>query len=281
MTDQTQTKNNQNVSDIVVCHEVAVTIVSEGVVGPKPTQKRRIRKRKSNGEPTKPYFTSDTQAAIVEYQQCTIDDKKQRELLYISRILPAFEKLVENLINIHKFTSLHDTFDELKLDCISFLFETIHKFDSTRGSNAFSYFNVVAKNWLIIKTKQKILKTKKNVSMNDESAMSYSDLKILEDWNHVPSQELLVENKNTAENIVTLLNDIKSRIASDNEKACIDSIISIFQNIDDIDLVNKSAVFLYMREMSGLTSKQLSTTMQIIKKHYRRMKLDAKYKLFI
>jgi len=35
-----------------------------------------------------------------------------------------------------------------------------------------------------------------------------------------------------------------------------------------------------MRELSGLSPKQLTTTMQSIKKHYRRMKGDAKFKLF-
>ena len=95
--------------------------------------------------------------------------------------MPAFEKLAENLINIHKFTSLHDTYDDLKSDCVNFLFETIHKFDGSRGTNAFSYFNVVAKNWLIIKTKQKAQKTKRSVSLDDPDALTSNEQKMIEE----------------------------------------------------------------------------------------------------
>ena len=39
-------------------------------------------------------------------------------------------------------------FQTLKLDCVTFLYETLEKFDPARGSKAFSYFNVCAKNFL-------------------------------------------------------------------------------------------------------------------------------------
>lgn len=226
------------------------------------------------------YFNRDTQAALVEYQQSTVADKKGREKLYVTRIMPAFMKLSENLINIHKFSSLYDSYEDLRNDCVNFLFETIGKFDATRGTNAFSYFNVVAKNWLIIKTKQKAAKIKKNVSMDDSGCLSMRDLNTIEEWNTLPSQEAILENRNTAESILELLKDIKDKVRTENERLCINSIITVFENIDNVDLLNKSAVLLYMRELSGLNPKQLTMTMQIIKKHYKRLKGDAKYKLF-
>jgi hypothetical protein len=39
--------------------------------------------------------------------------------------------------------------------------------------------------------------------------------------------------------------------------------------VDNIDFLNKSAVLLYLRELSGLTSKQLTTALQSIKRRYR------------
>ena len=120
---------------------------------PEKIEPRRRTRKRGKTNPLKLYFHSGTQDAIVAYQKSP--DRKEKERLYVTDIMPAFEKLVENLINIHKFSSLHDSYDDLKNDCVNFLFETIGKFDSTRGTNAFSYFNVVAKNWLIIKTKQK------------------------------------------------------------------------------------------------------------------------------
>jgi|SRR5581483_150421 len=225
------------------------------------------------------YFNQNTQACIVAYQQAK-ENKKERDRLYVTGIMPAFEKLVENLINIHKFTSLHDTYDDLKNDCVNFLFETIGKFDSTRGTNAFSYFNVVAKNWLIIRTKQKSQRIRRSVSLDDPEALSVNEQRIVEDHATIPSQDVLLEKESSAKAVVNMLYEIRSKVKTENELACINSIITIFENIDDIDLLNKSAILLYMRELSGLSPKQLTTTMQSVKKHYRRMKIDPKFRLF-
>lgn len=224
------------------------------------------------------YFNANTQAAIVAYQQAT--EKKEKDRLYVTGILPAYEKLVENLINIHKFTSLHDSYDDLKNDCVNFLFETIGKFDSTRGTNAFSYFNVVAKNWLIIRTKQKSQRVKRSVSLDDPEALSANEHRIIEDHCTIPSQDALLEKETAAAAVVKLLYEIRGKVKTENELACINSIITIFENIDDIDLLNKSAILLYMRELSGLSPKQLTTTMQTVKRHYKRLKIDPKFRIF-
>ena len=109
--------------------------------------KRKIKRRKGGTSPSKLYFHAGTQDAIVRYQKSTENGDRNR--IYVQEIYPAFEKLAENLMNIHRFTSLHDSFDDLRNDCVNFLFETLLKFDATRGTNAFSYFNVCAKNFLI------------------------------------------------------------------------------------------------------------------------------------
>jgi len=223
-------------------------------------------------DPLKMYFNSDTQRAIVAFQEA--NDKKERDKLYVEEILPAFEKLVENLINIHKFAGLYDSYDDLKNDCVNFLFETIGKFDAARGTNAFSYFNVVAKNWLIIKTKQKSQKTKRNISLDDPSLMSTYERNIVDEHNTLPSQDLLFEDIRSIEGITTILYDIRNIAKTENELMCINSIITIFENIDDIDLLNKNAILLYMRELSGLSPKQLTTMMQVIKKYYRKVKIE-------
>jgi hypothetical protein len=233
---------------------------------------------KAKAKAARMYFNANTQAAIVAYQVAA-DDRKLREKLYVKEILPAFSKLVENLINIHKFTSLHDSYDDLKNDCVNFLFETIGKFDGNRGTNAFSYFNVVAKNWLIIRTKQKSQRIKRSVSLDDPDSLSAQEHRLIEDHCTIPGQDQELENASTARNIVEMLYEIRTKSKTENELSCINSIITIFENIDDIDLLNKSAIRLYMHELSGLSPKQLTTTMQALKRHYRRMKLDPNFKL--
>ena len=247
----------------------------EAVTPHQPVRRRRRRKKGSK----RLYFHAGTQAAIVAYQLAE-DDQKERERLYVTDILPAFSKLVENLINIHKFTALHDSYDDLKNDCVNFLFETIGKFDNSRGTNAFSYFNVVAKNWLIIRTKQKTQRLKRSVSLDDPDALSINENRIIEDYCTIQSSETILVNRITASQIIALLYEIRSKAKTENELSCINAIITIFENINDLDLLNKSAVLLYMRELSGLSPKQLTTTMQTVKKHFRRLKLDPRFDIF-
>lgn len=248
------------------------TDLIEGVVEDeiKPPTEEKVEKTD-----LKLYFNADTQDSIVRFQSSELP-KKDRDRIYIKEILPAFEKLVENLINIHKFTGMHDTHDELKNDCVNFLFETIYKFDAARGTNAFSYFNVVAKNWLIIRSKQKYQKIKKSVSLDNPEDLSNHELSVLEDHNTVPVQDTLLNFNDSTEDTISMLYEIRSKARSENDLTCINAIITIFENIEDIDLLNKSAVLLYMKELSGLSSKQLTTSIQNIKKYYKKTMSDIR-----
>ena len=239
----------------------------------KRPKRAKIRRKKGAGGESNFYFTSETQEFIVAYQQAP--DKRAKDDLYVKGIMPAFEKLVENLINIHSFVGLHTTAEDLKHDCVNFLFESLRKFDPSRGTNAFSYFNVVAKNWLIIKTKQKNQMTKRCVSMSDTASLSSNEMRAIENHNVVPAQDFLLESLTRADDIMEMLYKIRGMLKSENELQCVNSIITIFDNIDDIDLLNKSAILLYMRELSGLSPKQLTTAMQSIRSHYRMIRQEA------
>ena len=68
---------------------------------------------------------------------------------------------------------------------------------------------------------------------------------------------------------------LKERAKTDNEKICINAIEQIVDNLDDIDILNKRAVLLYIREITNLNSKQLSSTLSSIKKHYRDLRKNV------
>tara|TARA_B100000214_G_scaffold212107_1_gene154086 strand:+ start:4902 stop:5642 length:741 start_codon:yes stop_codon:yes gene_type:complete len=231
---------------------------------------RRRRRGSSKRTPTKLYFNQKTQESIIEYQN--EESLTKRQQIYVEGILPAFDKLVENLIFIHGFTKSFGagSYESLKGDCVSFLYESIHKWNPERGTKAFSYFNVVAKNWLIIKTKQKQKSNKRHVNI-DNASLCVLDKQTIENYQSIPAPDVIMIGAERSEAIIKMLYEIKRRVNSDNENACIDAIITIFESVDQLDFLNKRALFVYMRDLSSLNPKQLSIAMSSIRKHYREL----------
>lgn len=226
------------------------------------------RSPRGKSKPERYYFSPETQKSIVRYQESP--EAKVRSQIYTDEIRPAFEKLVENLIFIHGFVSPGDSPFELKNDCVTFLYESLYKFNGQMGTKAFSYFNVVAKNWLIIRSKQRTTRARRNVSLDELKERGGRELEMIE------RGQLPTTGKEPDEEpsvlITRVLTEIKGRLSSQNEIACIGAIQSIMDRIDEIDIVNKRAVFLYIREMTDLTPKQLSSVMSSVRKHYKEIR---------
>lgn len=241
-------------------------------------KKRTRRVRRGKGQSAKLYFNKDTHDSIVKFQNTDCLDEKEK--LYVLEILPAFDKLAENLIFIHGFAKPHGSYLELKDDCVTFLYETLEKFDPSRGSKAFSYFNVVAKNWLIIQSKKKIKSNRRHVSIDDEPSLSMRDRVTIEHHQSEPAQDTLIIKKESMDDLFELMNTIKGRLNTENELACMNAIVTLFTCIEDLDFLNKRAVFVYMRELSSLNPKQLSVAMSVIRKHYRELSKSDEFDIF-
>ena len=147
--------------------------------------------------------------------------------------------------------------DYLRDECKIWLMTILDKFDPSKGSKAFSYFNVVAKNWLIIKTKQRQKLNKRHVCIEDRTSLRSVDVEMIENYRAIPAQDYEMIQRENSEAIIRLLYEIKTRLSSDNELACINAIITIFESVDQLDFLNKRALFVYMRNLSSLTSLSL------------------------
>lgn len=241
--------------------------------------KRKIRRRP--GVKRNMYFSKDTQAWIEKFKEMPPEKDQERIKIYEKEILPAFEKLSENLIFVYGFKSPYATTDELKSDCVSFLFETIHKWDPSRGTKAFSYFNVVAKNWLIINTRKHLKRRNRHVSIDDPMGMSNSQKEQFETYDYVPPPDELMAKRQQKVEILNLLEDMKVKLTNENELRCLYAVQTLFSSIEELELLNKRAVLVYIREISGLDKKHMSKAMSVIRRHYRSMVTDPeKYDLF-
>ena len=194
--------------------------------------------------------------------------------------MPAFNKLAENLIFIHRFAKTPEAFERLKSDCVTFLYETLLKFDPDRGTKAFSYFNVVAKNWLIIQSKKQAKHAKRTLSIDEIEEATGADISFHESFRVEASQENNLIKAESLKDLETILFEIKKQLKTEKEISCMDAIISLFDRVDDLELLNKRAVFVYLRDISNLSPKQLSVTMSKIRKHYREISGKGDFALF-
>lgn len=236
-------------------------------------KKKKIIRRKP-GQKRNMYFTKDTQVSIESYQN--EESKDVREQIYKKEIAPAFEQLAESLIYVYGFNSPYETVASMKDDCVAFLYETIHKWDPERGTKAFSYFNVVAKNWLIIRCRNAKKNYNRHVSLSDMSTMNSNDKFTVASHQVIPSPQEILERAGYKDELFAVITEIGSRVKKQNEITCVNAIRTVFENIDNLDFLNKRAIYVYIREISGLNSKQLSVAMSKIRKHYKDIVKDER-----
>ena len=159
----------------------------------------------------------------------------------------------------------------LKHDCVSFLFEQIHKWNPEKGTKAFSYFNVVAKNWLTIQSRKLLKMSKKNVHFEDPEMFTSQEKKYLREIEYDNEQETLNKQNKLALMIIQVIDHIEIHLKEGNDTKCAHAVRTIFENIDNLDYFNKRAVFVYLREISGLNSSELSSSLSSIRKVYRKV----------
>jgi len=237
--------------------------------------KKKIVKRRARRSTTKKklYFNEETQQGIVDFQDTEV--RSEKDAIYKEKILPAFEKLVENLILIYGFAKKGESFPVLKNDCVTFLYETLHKFDNSKGTKAFSYFNVVGKNWLILNSRRRKKRVDKHLSIQDHDRMSADDKMAIASAQICPAPEDIMIQAEFRDEVKQVLFRIKGMVDSKNDVACVEAVITVFNNLDQLDFLNKRAIFVYVRDISGLNSKQLSASMSTIRKMYRELKANV------
>jgi hypothetical protein len=244
--------------------------------------KKKKTRRRINRNPNKPkryYFTKDTQLAIKEF--CSAEERAAKEVIYETRIQPALLKLTENLIYIYGFHKCGESPAYLQQACVVALYECLHKFDHSRGTNAFSYFNIVAKNWLIINSRKIRKRTFSSVSLDNKEAINANDAATIAGFQVVPDPVETSIYKESLLQIRPLCEEILSELTHKNDVSCMGAIITVFDNIDQLEFLNKRGIFVYIREISGLNSKQLSSSMTNIRRKYRtKVGKDKKYDLF-
>jgi hypothetical protein len=212
------------------------------------------------------YFTQVHEDAIVEY--CGTDDNVIRTRLYVRYIQPAFNELVDKIVYTYKFTTLPNI-DELREDCKIWLTTILAKYDPNKGSKAFSYFSVITKNWFIHKVKQTAKKNKREIDY--ESALKEIDQDKITCYNPYLEEQ---EFKDFWKKLFVELDSWETNDMKENERKVYDAVRTLLDSVEQIEIFNKKAVYLYLREITGMNTKQVVSQLNKLRKRYKLFKKD-------
>lgn len=211
------------------------------------------------------YFTQDTEDAIVAYNNCL--DPEERSKIYNRKIHYAFFKLTENIIHTFKFYYTEvDNIEDLQHEIITFLLSKIHLFDPSKGAKAYSYFGTIVKRYLIISNTKNYKKRVDKAPIED----------LEQDENHSYELEDMSPNERLNYFIDKYTeycsNNLNILFPKAKEAQIADAILELFRKREHIDIFNKKALYIYIREIIDVKTPKITKIADklgdIFKEHY-------------
>jgi len=218
--------------------------------------------RKRSG---KHYFTKDHENAIIQY--VATDDQRLRTQLYVEYIGPAFNEMVDKIVYTYKFTNLPNI-DSLKDECKVWLTTILDKYDPNKGSKAFSYFSVITKNWFIHKVKKNAKRARTEVLYDELPKDIESERLVTTNQYHRQREE-----KEFWMSLWVEIDNWDTGNLKENEQKVLEAVKILLNSIDEDEMIyNKKAIYLYLRELTGLNTKQVVNNLNKLRIRYRIFK---------
>ena len=223
---------------------------------------KRKRKKKSKNQ----YFTQATEDAIVKYNSSS--DPEERSKIYRDEIHYAFFKLTENIIHTFKFyyTEVNEI-EHLQHEVITFLLDKIHLFDQSKGAKAFSYFGTIAKRYLIIQNTKNYKKRVDNAPVDE----LHHNLKYSYDMDYDPMEKDHLSDF-VDEYIEYCTENIYKLFPKEKDAVVADAILELFRKREVMDIFNKKALYLCIREMVDVKTPHITRVADqlgnVFKKHF-------------
>ena len=230
------------------------------IVGSSDIAKAKRGRKKTK----KQYFTPDTDLAIAEYLASSNQD--ERDEIFSTRIHYPFYKLAENLIHTFKFYYTEvDDLEDLKHEVIVFLLEKLDYFKPERGSKAFSYFSIVGKNYLILYNNSNYQKKKQKV----DPIKADEDEGVL----HQLGRD---DRKQEIKDFIDYLTEYIDKhmftiFKKEKDRKVADAINILFKRRENLEIFNKKALYIYIREMTDVDTPVITKVTKKLKTVYKTL----------
>ena len=226
------------------------------------------KKKKSNR-----YWTTVTEGSISAYNR-SYENRVLKEKIYRRFIFPAFMKLSENLINKMKCEYIDSSFKDLQTDLVTYLTIRLDKFNPDAG-RAYSYYTRTSFNYLIA-----------------ENQKGYAKLKKESEPINIDEQRNVMTEMHNAEMAETLkyfmdayvehcYSNINSIFTSQTDIHVADSILHIFEERENIEQFNKKALYVFIRECTGLETNNITKVIKVLKQIYSTKFLEYEQTEFV
>lgn len=214
------------------------------------------------------YFGEDQETAVVNYleSECNIEKNK----IFNEFLRDPLTTMVESIIRRYKLYRKDIEFQEIHTDTMSFLLTKIDKFDHTKNYKAYSYFGTICKNYLmgVIQKEQK--EQNRTSSYNDIS----SDIEEREEFLY-RIDDYEIDYTIVIQKLRTELEDfMANENLNVNETKLGYALIDLFDEfnlnsqIGEGNKFNKNLILLSLREMTGLSTKEIRVSMKKFKNLY-------------
>jgi len=236
---------------------------------------KRTRRKSKDASKDRYYFTSAVDDAIVRYN--ATEDPYDRSLIYQQDIRAPFEKLVEFIINTFKYYRFGDqTPQQAQQEVVGFLVEKLGKFKPESGK-AFSYFSMVAKHFCIQRNKANYKKLTSHHTLSSIGDSSLENRLVADSFDE--SQYAIQQFQNT---FVEYWDANLDRLCpKKGDKYIAAAVLELFRRRDTLELFNKKALYIYVREISDIsgspkptTTPQITKIVKVIKGKYKEMYKD-------
>ena len=204
------------------------------------------------------YFDQTTENAIIRYNKT--DDAALKNKIYTQHISYPFDKLAENIIHTFKFYYFDVPSEQVKHEVVSFLVMNMHKFQEGKGK-AFSYFSIVAKNYLILHNN----KNYKNYKIHDK-------MDVLDYGSNIKDQQQRYEvaefNREYVDQMLDYWEENLTNIFRRQKDILVaDAVLEMFRRRENIENFNKKALYILIREMTGSKTQHITRIVNMMKKY--------------
>ena len=221
--------------------------------------------KKKKKTPKNYYFNQTTENAIIRYNKT--DDAALKNKIYTQHISYPFDKLAENIIHTFKFYYFDVPSEQVKHEVVSFLVMNMHKFKEGKGK-AFSYFSIVAKNYLILHNN----KNYKNYKIHDK-------MEVLDYGNNIRSTRELGEiasfNKEYVDQMLNYWEENLTNIFRRQKDILVaDAVLEMFRRRENVENFNKKALYILIREMTGSKTQHITRIVNMMKKYNSQLMME-------